>query len=180
MWPIVVALLLLPGASTENERSRQRQVVWDEAFGLAPIPVGEYDPLRDSEFVVRGRVVRVETKEILMSEWEMADVGMEESTMMVTYVRVAVSSVLRGKFAEKEVVFGANGGISPCFVVKDEYLLCAKWRPVGESGVYVIGPYLGMYHRTGNTWTRVCTDSAGRETEALTDEQLRSRMHAVK
>jgi hypothetical protein len=140
--------------------------------------IEEYDPLQHAHLVVRGKVLEVSVERIHMSDWDMADVGMEESMMTVTKVRFAVTSVLRGNLSKHEIDFGANGGFANLFEKGHEYIVCAKWRRIKGDGLYMVGPYLGIYRRDDLNWRRIGEEMRSKGGESLTDQQLISRVEA--
>lgn len=143
------------------------------------VGVNAYDPLQHAHLVVRGRVLHVKTERILMADWEMADKGMESSTMTVTRIRVAVESVLRGQTHESEILFGAIGGLAPLFETNHDYIICARWRPLKDGGIYVTSPYVGLYRREGDTWARTILESTTEMDETLSDAQVNARLQSA-
>lgn len=142
------------------------------------VGIEAYDPLQHAHLVVRGRVLSVRTERILMADWGMADKGMESSMMTVTRIQVAVASVLKGETHEKEILFNAIGGLAPLFEANHEYIICARWRPLKDGGIYVTSPYVGLYRREGDAWARTVLESAIEKYETLSDAQIDARLQS--
>ncbi len=153
--------------------------VWATSTPQSLIGIDAYDPLQHAHLIVRGTVRDVVTERITLAEWGMADVGMENSTMTVTNIRVAISLVLRGELREDEVTFGAIGGLAPLFKVNHEYIVCAKWRSFSNGGVYVTSPYVGLYSKDDGSWAKVLLEPALEKSESLTDDEVRLRIQSA-